>query len=566
MRVFGNKRNRGTVLAAFALSAILGVGGVGAAAYADEVITTDDLAPSITTDVDPSPDSAPVIAIEPEAPEPAPVVGPPVAEAPVAAEPEASAPSIDPSDESGDGPQGPPANPTEEGTTDTSEKVFVCKFVGTPDVDERLQTGQNPISVSINSIKDWDGVIPGYFADAQGRSYTLAYDEGQGEPDVSDCPTSVKPANPTHEKETACFPSGENAGGLIRLYFTNLVALAAGETAANAVSTITDENGVIQTVSVAANDSKYVEFSYPLNSGDHTVTVTTVGVGGVTTVTVKTDCGSVVEVVPPPIQVKELCVGGIVPPGVLQTDSGVLPFDEEVGGTSRVRTYKLENYGIFTMIDTSINGVNSVVVSYAPENHDTRFVESPDASYYVIDSEAGQYVTWVYTYKDEPCGVQITVVPGVTFADECGVSKDAATVPANTDRIAYIINDARVSSGEGVYTVNAVPKDGFFFAEGLVTSWTTTFTNVACATTPIDPTDPTNPTTPATPTDPTNPTTPATPDKPTTPAGNSVTTPKLAFTGLEVLGVGSLAALLLALGWVLFYADKRRSASAVGND
>lgn len=71
-----------------------------------------------------------------------------------------------------------------------AKKVFVCKYVGTPGVDERLQTGQNPISVSVSSIEhnQWDGTVPGWFSDAHDRSYVLAYDVGQPEPDVSECP------------------------------------------------------------------------------------------------------------------------------------------------------------------------------------------------------------------------------------------------------------------------------------------------------------------------------------------------------------------------------------------
>ncbi len=38
-------------------------------------------------------------------------------------------------------------------TAGPNDKVYVCKFVGTPGVNERLQTGQNPIEVSANSIK-----------------------------------------------------------------------------------------------------------------------------------------------------------------------------------------------------------------------------------------------------------------------------------------------------------------------------------------------------------------------------------------------------------------------------
>ena len=75
-------------------------------------------------------------------------------------------------------------------------KVFVCKYVGTPGDDERLQTGNNPIDVSINAINDFQGV-GSYFNDAQGRSFVLALDEGQAEPDVSSCPGFVPEPSPS---------------------------------------------------------------------------------------------------------------------------------------------------------------------------------------------------------------------------------------------------------------------------------------------------------------------------------------------------------------------------------
>ncbi len=74
----------------------------------------------------------------------------------------------------------------------TNSKVFVCKYVGKPGVDERLQTGNNPISVSVNAINGYSGV-GSYFNDAQGRSYVLAVDHGQPEPDVSQCPAPDSP-------------------------------------------------------------------------------------------------------------------------------------------------------------------------------------------------------------------------------------------------------------------------------------------------------------------------------------------------------------------------------------
>ena len=81
--------------------------------------------------------------------------------------------------------------------TESNVKVFVCKYVGTPGVNEILQTGNNPISVSVNSIPNYSGV-GSYFADAQGRSYVLAEDTRQGggqtgEPNVSNCPRPEGP-------------------------------------------------------------------------------------------------------------------------------------------------------------------------------------------------------------------------------------------------------------------------------------------------------------------------------------------------------------------------------------
>ena len=66
-------------------------------------------------------------------------------------------------------------------------------------MDERLQTGDNPISVSVNAIPLGNVQIGSEFADAQGRSVVIAFDVGQPEPDVSECPppsggtTTTKP-------------------------------------------------------------------------------------------------------------------------------------------------------------------------------------------------------------------------------------------------------------------------------------------------------------------------------------------------------------------------------------
>lgn len=75
-----------------------------------------------------------------------------------------------------------------QGSEYPSNKVFVCKYVGTPGTDERLQTGDNPISVSVNAIPVDPVYIGAEFADKHGKSVVIAWDEGQPEPSVDECP------------------------------------------------------------------------------------------------------------------------------------------------------------------------------------------------------------------------------------------------------------------------------------------------------------------------------------------------------------------------------------------
>lgn len=93
------------------------------------------------------------------------------------------------------------------------KKVYVCKYVGTPYVDERLQTGDNPIWVSENAIPDpeGDGVhIDDEFADKQGRSIVIQI--GGEDPGIGACPaaliptTTTAPPNPTVPQTTTMEP------------------------------------------------------------------------------------------------------------------------------------------------------------------------------------------------------------------------------------------------------------------------------------------------------------------------------------------------------------------------
>jgi hypothetical protein len=73
-------------------------------------------------------------------------------------------------------------------------KVFVCKYVGIPGVNERLKAGKNPISVSVNATGG--AAVGSYFSDAQGRSYVLGVDDGVFNPSRDDCPATHNSVNP----------------------------------------------------------------------------------------------------------------------------------------------------------------------------------------------------------------------------------------------------------------------------------------------------------------------------------------------------------------------------------
>jgi len=75
---------------------------------------------------------------------------------------------------------------------------YVCKYVGTPGVNESLQTGQNPIFVDESAISVSPVFIGAEFQDAQGRSVVIAgpyfpNDKPDPEPDAGDCPPPDNP-------------------------------------------------------------------------------------------------------------------------------------------------------------------------------------------------------------------------------------------------------------------------------------------------------------------------------------------------------------------------------------
>jgi hypothetical protein len=78
-------------------------------------------------------------------------------------------------------------------TQGDNHKVVVCKYVGTPGPDERLQTGNNPIVVSVNALSGFDGTFPFEFNDAQGRSVAIRYALNSHDGSIEECQPSATP-------------------------------------------------------------------------------------------------------------------------------------------------------------------------------------------------------------------------------------------------------------------------------------------------------------------------------------------------------------------------------------
>ncbi|WP_345800653.1 hypothetical protein AAIB33_14415 [Microbacterium sp. AZCO] len=81
--------------------------------------------------------------------------------------------------------------------TAAETKVVVCKYITTPGEGEVLQTGQNPIEVSVNALGDgFAGAFPYVFTDAQVKSIAIGWvGAGLG---ITDCP-GYRPPQPENQ-------------------------------------------------------------------------------------------------------------------------------------------------------------------------------------------------------------------------------------------------------------------------------------------------------------------------------------------------------------------------------
>jgi hypothetical protein len=117
--------------------------------------------------------------------------------------------------------QGTRAAVTTTGHDDHADhKSYVCKYVGTPGVDERLQSGQNPIWVDNHALTGKDDSIVKVgdtFSDKHGKSVVVVANTPKltPEPKSDICPLPVGPIHVTVAPPTATPPTCTTDGALV---------------------------------------------------------------------------------------------------------------------------------------------------------------------------------------------------------------------------------------------------------------------------------------------------------------------------------------------------------------
>ncbi len=145
-------------------------------------------------------------------------------------------------------------------------QVVVCKYVGTPGVDERLQTGNNPITPDASSLPGFTGTFPWAFADAQGRSIAIRWAADSHDGHISECPAPQGPIEvtataPAFQDPTCELGAEVDLPTVAGLTYTIVGTVAAGQTVK--VTATADEGYVL----VGTDEWKHAFGNVPDNCG-----------------------------------------------------------------------------------------------------------------------------------------------------------------------------------------------------------------------------------------------------------------------------------------------------------
>lgn len=326
-------------------------------------------------------------------------------------------------------------------------KVYVCKYVGKPGVDERLQTGQNPIDVSVNAIPENPVQVGSYFADAQGRSYVLAFDTGQPAPSVNDCPAPQGPPPPpttktVHVKVTATPCPGDQCTVSATIKLTGVTQDWVNQYDATIPVTLSDGSTVNATL---------VSFS----NGTATYTVATHGKAITDATAVVPDnwctCGGSFTVTeyqckPKPVVVTPAAPTATTPDCTTQTET-VTPSDQ-----------------------TGVVWTPAGSTTLQPGGDSVTYTAAP-AQGYVFPK--GAQTSWTFTnnFDVNSCLQSVTPLQPMHTTPDCTSQTETVYPVEQTGVVWSPLDSTGLAPGESV-TYTASPAEGYKFPEGAQTSWT----------------------------------------------------------------------------------------------
>ena len=139
--------------------------------------------------------------------------------------------------------KGPNVTPPTPPKVTNDHKSYICKYVGQPGVDERLQSGQNPIWVDNHSLLGHDGTteVGQQFSDAQGRSVVIVANTPKltPEPGIDQCPAPVgPPKTPKVTTTTSSTPVSTTAVATTSASSRGVAAHAGGDDDSGAIIAI----------------------------------------------------------------------------------------------------------------------------------------------------------------------------------------------------------------------------------------------------------------------------------------------------------------------------------------
>ena len=380
--------------------------------------------------------------------------------------------------------------------------VFVCKYTGKPGVDEVLQSGNNPISVSVNSIKgnfeNGEVVIGSFFADGQFRSFVLAFDPEKGdgqhnEPPITDCPppdgVDLDAKAKVHVKPPTCEKPGSASLSLSYAHVVGEFATGpgmhevtieadAGHAFMNGKTTVTLSYTILPKITdpyecppdvkkdatakvtvteptCEADGSAKIKLvnatvtsDFPQTPGTHTVVVTAddghAFPNGETTLSIEY---TIEDALPPD---SDECAEKVPLPALFAADP-VPPTCDADGDLPSLEELAAEFPNVTLAFDRSFDGPGTYVLTvtpdpgyfFNPENVDPPWTLNPDGSAsrdIVVEAAIG----FQNEDPEAPCFFEVPVVVTLappTIVDECGVANDAVILPEDTEGVTYFFAD-----------------------------------------------------------------------------------------------------------------------------